>query len=189
MKPIIKGLIVSLSALIVISALWIAYGERLSQKDALPDSYALLAQFEKEGVPDFEANEVVPGAALRVRRLSEFKGKVIILSFWASWCGPCVEEFPSLMKMANHFNGDVLVVGVSADLKTEDITNFMNVIGVSSKHFVNLWDPSVQIAASYGTNKIPENYIITKDFKLARKLSNDIDWMSADVLDYLSSLK
>lgn len=189
MKPIIKGLIVSLSALIVISALWIAYGERISRKDALPDSYALLAQFEKEGVPDFEANEILPGKVLNIRRFSEFKGKTIILSFWASWCGPCVEEFPSLMKMADHFNGDILVVGVSADQKIEDITGFMKVIGASSRHFVNLWDPSTQIAASYGTDKIPENYIITKDFKLARKLSNSIDWMSEDVLAYLESLK
>ena len=134
-----------------------------------------------KAAPDF----VVQDAERKVT-LSEFKGKVVVLNFWASWCPPCVAETPSLVKMQNQLKDKgIIVVAISAD---EDDSAYHRFITKYGMNFVTVRDPTAKIQHLYGTIQIPETYIIDRDGVLRRKFANAFDWSTPEVTDYLSKL-
>ena len=119
-------------------------------------------------------------------RLSDLKGKVVVLNFWATWCPPCVEEAPSLNALQHRIaplGGTVL--GVSLD---EDQTAYENFLRSYEIAFPNFRDPSKKIALDYGTTMYPESYIINREGRLDRKIIGPQDWTSADMTTYLDSI-
>ena len=123
--------------------------------------------------------------------LSDLRGKVVVLNFWASWCPPCVEEAPSLNRLHEYIasrNG--LVLGVAADEDPQAFTKFIVDQRVS---FPTYRDPGTKehaspIAFSYGTAMIPETYIIDRRGKIARKVIGAQKWDSPEMRAYLDSL-
>jgi cytochrome c biogenesis protein CcmG, thiol:disulfide interchange protein DsbE len=118
--------------------------------------------------------------------LSQFRGQVVVLNFWASWCPPCISETPSLVSMQRrlHDNG-VVVVAISEDEDEADYRRFIKNYGIG---FVTVRDPSQRIKHLYGTVQIPETYIIDRDGILRRKFVNAVDWNSPEVVQFLLSL-
>ena len=134
-----------------------------------------------KAAPDF----VVQDAERRVT-LSQFKGQVVVLNFWASWCPPCVAETPSLVRMQQKLKDKgVIVVAISAD---EDDGAYHRFISKYGMDFVTVRDPSAKIQHMYGTIQIPETYIIDRDGVLRRKFANAFDWSTPEVTDFLSKL-
>ena len=134
-----------------------------------------------KAAPDF----VVQDAERRVT-LSQFKGQVVVLNFWASWCPPCVAETPSLVRMQQKLKDKgVIVVAISADEDDGAYHRFINKYGMD---FVTVRDPSAKIQHMYGTIQIPETYIIDRDGVLRRKFANAFDWSTPEVTDFLSKL-
>jgi len=114
-----------------------------------------------------------------------FGGKVLVLNFWATWCGPCLEELPSLNRFQQDFrNNGVVVVGISIDKNEQKYRNFLKRIPMS---FQTARDAKADIAAEYGTFQYPETYII-KDGRVMRKYGEAEDWVSSDVTGYIRSL-
>lgn len=189
MSPILKGAVVASVFLVLSVLLFLSVDEDIRREAPPPAGYGLLSRFESEGVPDFEAPLVKQGVPTGANmKLSDYRGKIIILSFWATWCAPCIEEFPSMVQLIEKFNGEVVMIGVSADQRPADIESFLKTYKVDSRFFVNLWDPSTGIATKYGTEKIPENYIIGRDLKLIRKVTTVRDWFAPDVVAYFEAL-
>lgn len=186
MSPLKRGLLVFISILLIALSFWILVSRvRESAQTTSSNPYLKMTDFEHEGVPDFTATDT----SGHTYKLSQWKGKVVLLSFWATWCAPCVEEFPSLMRMLDQFPNDIVMVGVSADQSKKDIDDFITMFGGKQKNnFFSLWDPSLQIASTYGTEQIPENYIIDRNMKLIKKFSNSENWTSPDMLAYLKQL-
>jgi peroxiredoxin len=134
-----------------------------------------------KAAPDF----VVQDAERRVT-LSQFKGQVVVLNFWASWCPPCVAETPSLVRLQQKLKDKgVVVVAISADEDEGAYKRFINKYGMD---FVTVRDPSAKIQHMYGTIQIPETYIIDRDGMLRRKFANAFDWSTPEVNDFLSQL-
>ncbi len=118
--------------------------------------------------------------------LSQFKGQVVVLNFWASWCPPCIAETPSLVKMQQQMKAKgIVVVAISADEDAEAYHRFIQKYGMD---FVTVRDPSAKIQHLYGTIQIPETYIIDRDGILRRKFANAFDWSTPEVTDFLSHL-
>jgi thiol-disulfide isomerase/thioredoxin len=120
--------------------------------------------------------------------LSDLRGHVVVLNFWASWCGPCVEEAPSLNLLQQRIaalGGTVL--GIDAGVN-EDQASYEKFLSNYQISFPTYLDTSKQIAASYGTTVYPETYIIGPDGKFDRKLIGAQDWNSPQMVTYLASL-
>lgn len=118
--------------------------------------------------------------------LSQFRGQVIVLNFWATWCSPCVQEIPSLVEMQRRMKAKgVTVIAVSVDVDENAYRQFIK------NHNVNLLtvrDPSGKTNAAYGTFKFPESYIIDRKGIIQHKFLGAVDWTDQQVIDLLNGL-
>jgi len=108
--------------------------------------------------------------------LSQFRGKVVILNFWATWCPPCREEMPSMEQLHRDFENKGLVmlaVNVEANGK-EVVTDFLKKTPYS---FPILLDGSQAVQNSYGVFRFPESFIIDRNGIVVEKIIGARDWL------------
>jgi len=118
--------------------------------------------------------------------LSHFRGQVVVLNFWATWCPPCVEETPSLVRMqARLKDKGVVVLGVSIDDDNAAYHKFLKQYNVN---MVTVRDEAKKAATLYGTFGWPESYVIDRNGVIRRKFIGPVDWTSPEVTEYLSRL-
>lgn len=160
--------------------------------DRLPDwmgttknQHLFIDQLEQVGAIDFDSKNL-EGQSFS---LSQFKGKLVILSFWASWCAPCVEEFPSMVSLLKKYPDQVVMVAVSSDYSREDIDVFFKSLNLSEKlpNLYVTWDPDHLISQKYEVQRLPESFILGKDQKLLRKVVGSIKWDDQDAMSFFSS--
>ena len=123
--------------------------------------------------------------------LSDFRGKIVVLNFWGTWCPPCVEETPALNKLQRYLaSRDGLVLGVAADEDPAAYERFLRDHGVVFETYrdPNTKDNHSPIAESYGTVMVPETYIIDKQGKIVRKMIGLQAWDSPEMLAYFDSI-
>jgi cytochrome c biogenesis protein CcmG, thiol:disulfide interchange protein DsbE len=123
--------------------------------------------------------------------LTDLKGKVVVLNFWASWCPPCVEETPALNRLQKHIESRKgVILGVAADEDPAAYEKFLRDQGVI---FPTYRDPSTNdnhspIAQTYGTSMYPETYVIDRRGKIARKFIGFQQWDSPEMLAYFDAI-
>jgi cytochrome c biogenesis protein CcmG, thiol:disulfide interchange protein DsbE len=118
--------------------------------------------------------------------LSDLRGKVVILNFWATWCPPCVDETPSLVALQRQIAPKgATVIGIDLDDDPKAYTRFVQTYGLD---FPTYRDPSRKIAEEYGTYMYPETYIIDRRGRIARKIVGGQDWTSPQMTAYLDSI-
>jgi cytochrome c biogenesis protein CcmG/thiol:disulfide interchange protein DsbE len=118
--------------------------------------------------------------------LSQFRGQVVVLNFWGSFCPPCIEETPSLVQMqARLKNKGVVVFAVSID---EDDAAYHKFLRDFNVNLVTVRDGQQKSSSLYGTFGWPETYVIDRNGVIRRKFIGAVDWSSPEVVDYLSKL-
>lgn len=117
--------------------------------------------------------------------LSDFKGKVVVVNFWATWCPPCIEEMPSMEKLHQKFKGDDFVLlainaeengrpAVERFLKNKNFT------------FPILLDGDAKVQQIYGVYRFPETIIINRQGEIVTKVLGGRDWMDEEIVSVLS---
>lgn len=137
----------------------------------------------KEG-PDFS----LPNLDEKTVRLSDYRGKVVFLNFWATWCKPCREEMPSMEVLYRNFEKDGLVVlAVSIDRVTtkKDIPPFIKSLNLTFPVLVDSWG---QTDKRYKLMGVPETYIIDQQGILREKIIGPRDWTVLDNLQTITGL-
>jgi cytochrome c biogenesis protein CcmG, thiol:disulfide interchange protein DsbE len=118
--------------------------------------------------------------------LSQFRGQVVLLNFWATWCPPCIQETPSLVRMqARMKDKGVVVLAVSIDADDAAYHKFLKEYSVN---MVTVRDEAKKASNLYGTFGWPETYVIDRKGVIRRKFIGPVDWTSPEITDYLSKL-
>lgn len=116
--------------------------------------------------------------------LPDFKGKLLVLNFWASWCPPCVQETPSLSQFAAAYKSKgVVVLGISVD---KDEKAYRGFIQKFKPNFLTARE--FKIHEDYGTFMYPETYIIDSKGKVLHKLAEPVEWMDPRMTQLIDSL-
>jgi peroxiredoxin len=133
--------------------------------------------------PDFVLNGI-DGKSVR---LSDYRGKVVFLNFWATWCPPCRSEMPSIERLNRKMDGhDFVILAVSID--GFETTQLKNMISPSNYTFTVLHDPEQKVADIYLISGIPTTYIIDKDGMIVDKSVGAEYWDSDKRIKQLLSL-
>jgi cytochrome c biogenesis protein CcmG, thiol:disulfide interchange protein DsbE len=129
--------------------------------------------------PDFAVSDGASSV-----RLANYRGKVVLLNFWASWCAPCVEELPSLLKL-HHDDPNLVVLAVSIDVDPDAYSTF-----IRNRHvdLITVRDPDKTAAALYHTSMWPESYAIDRNGFIRRKFVGATDWSDPEIRTFLESL-
>jgi cytochrome c biogenesis protein CcmG/thiol:disulfide interchange protein DsbE len=131
--------------------------------------------------PDFTVQD-----SERKVTLSQYRGQVVVLNFWATWCPPCVEETPSLIQMNDRLKDKgITLVGVSVDVDADAYHRFIKQHKID---YLTVRDVDQKSNNLYGTFKFPETYIIDRNGVLRRKFIGPVDWNSREITEFLSKM-
>jgi peroxiredoxin len=134
--------------------------------------------------PDFALSDLND----KPHRLSDFRGKVVFLNFWATWCKPCREEMPSMEILNKNFEKDGLVIlAVSIDrvTTTKDIPPFVKGMNLTFPVLIDSWG---QTDKPYKRMGVPETFIIDQNGIIREIVIGPRDWTRLDSLEILSKL-
>lgn len=134
------------------------------------------------GAPDF--NLLDPNGTLV--GLSNYRGKLVLLNFWATWCGPCREEMPSLENLNRSFDDQGLaILAVNQRENAALVTRFMKTNGLN---FTTPLDTTGRVAGYYRVYGIPVSYLIDANGQLIGMRSGPLDWATPAVIGVFRKL-
>jgi thiol-disulfide isomerase/thioredoxin len=125
-----------------------------------------------------------PSLNLADHPLRQLRGRVVVLNFWASWCAPCLEEFPSLEALQQQMPG-ITVLAVSFDTSQKAYDTFLQ------HHRIDLrtaLDTTGRSNAAYGTAMPPETWVIDPQGIIRRRFIGPQDWTSPEIESYLRAI-
>jgi peroxiredoxin len=148
--------------------------------------------FLKIGIQFIKGDKKAPNFSLedlkgKKLELRNFKGKVVFLNFWATWCGPCKEEMPSIEALYQQFKEkDFVFLTISVDYEgKKPVKEF---IEKQRYTFPVLLDPKCETLDLYKVTRIPTTFIIDKNRKIIGKATGPRDWKSPEAISLLNLL-
>ncbi|MGH8701710.1 MAG: TlpA family protein disulfide reductase [Burkholderiales bacterium] len=122
----------------------------------------------------------------RAHRLAEYRGKVVLVNFWATWCAPCRDEMPSIQRLKEKLAGKPFVVlAVNLDEPEARVRKFLSQMKVD---FTVLLDPEKKAAKAWDARILPVSFVIGPDGRIHYSLVGDLDWGDDRVVSRISEL-
>jgi len=138
---------------------------------------------EGERAPGFS---LLDAASQTPVSLADYRGRVVFLNFWATWCEPCEAEMPAMEQVYRRFAGDDFeMLAVSVDEDAAEIDAFRERLELG---FPILHDPEKQVADRYQSFRFPETWWIDRDGVLVARFIGPRDWTARAYLDRLERL-
>lgn len=157
------------------------------QTQELPTSYKILDDLENKGL--YEGEDIkIKDLEGRVLPLKSYQGKIVVLSFWATWCEPCVEEFPSFLKLLDQFPEKVVLIAISHDEDPQDVKEFVGAFDGFRKNMVLTMDSNKALSRAFGVDRLPEGFIFDAQGKLQKKIIGIQDWATPSALEFFKHL-
>ena len=133
--------------------------------------------------PDFELEDTKGNKV----SLSDLRGKVVMVNFWATWCPPCIEEMPSMERLNEVLAGeDFVMLAINTEENGRSVVPAF--LEKTAYTFPVLYDDKGVVQKRYGVFKFPESFIIHKDGTVAEKIIGPLDWSSLKTITYFKDL-
>lgn len=119
--------------------------------------------------------------------LAAYRGKVVMVNIWATWCPPCRQEMPSMQRLYEKFKGEnfeILAVSIDSEGR-EAVAPFMRKMNLT---FPALLDPGETIRPLYGITGVPESFIIDKKGIVVEKIIGPANWATPEVFLFFKDL-
>lgn len=154
---------------------WILKG-RKSPSNSGPPSLSLLSDpysvSKAKPAPRFELKD----ASGKVHRLHDYRDKLVLLHFWASWCPPCLDEIPQWVELATRFKDQpVQLVAISLDDAWEEAQKVLPDRNLPA-NLISVLDVTTKLPEEYGTYQFPETYLLDGEQKIIAKWVGPQDW-------------
>ena len=118
--------------------------------------------------------------------LGAYRGRVLVLNVWATWCAPCREEMPSLQRLSERYPERLAVVGLTVDEDTHLAREFLLKYGI---RFANASDPSGAVAEGLlGVVAYPDTFIVGPDGRLVEHVTGGREWDGEEMVSLLDNL-
>ena len=175
----------AISAMTALAVFLLAVSPRAPAAQAAPDFKAVPKLQEVKdhpAAPDF----TLPNAAGKKVSLRDYRGKVVFLNFWATWCESCREEMPSMERLYKEFKGQGLeIVAVNVKEKRQDALAFAKELNLT---YPVLLDPEGEVGLLYGAFGLPVTYLIDRKGVVLARLWGPADWYSPAARKLFSAL-
>jgi thiol-disulfide isomerase/thioredoxin len=132
-----------------------------------------------ERAPDFTVSD-----GFTTVHLASYRGHPVLLNFWASWCGPCIEELPSLLQLHRDMP-NLVILAVSID---DDPAAYSSFIASHHIDLITVRDASESAPRLFHTDMWPESYAINQQGYIERKFIGAQDWSSPEIRAFLKTL-
>ncbi|MGH8066548.1 MAG: peroxiredoxin family protein [Candidatus Entotheonellia bacterium] len=151
--------------------------------DALFAALGIRRPAEPSEAPDFTLMTLAGQPA----RLREFRGKLVLLNFWATWCAPCLHEMPSMERLYQTFKQtDFVLLAVSMDRQGEEVARpFVENLKLT---FPVLLDSTLEVSRQYSVRGLPTSYLIDPDGRLIGAVIGARDWYRTEAKALLAGL-
>ena len=119
-------------------------------------------------------------------RLAAYRGKVVLVNFWATWCEPCRDEMPTIEKLKEKFSGRPFVVlAINVDEPESRIRKFLSAMPLS---FIVLLDHERKLTRSWNVRLLPASYVVAPDGTVRFSAAGELDWSTPEVVERVASL-
>ena len=119
-------------------------------------------------------------------RLADYRGRVVLVNFWATWCGPCRDEMPSIQRLKEKLAGrPFAVLAVNLDEPESRIRKFLSGMKLD---FTILLDPGRKAARAWDARILPASFVIGSDGRIRYSLVGEINWDNEHVVARISEL-
>ena len=128
----------------------------------------------------------LPDLQGRTHRLSDYRGKVVLINFWATWCAPCREEMPSIERLRQAMQGKPFaVLAVNLAEPEPRIRQFLQSMPLG---FPVLLDANMSATNAWKVRQLPASFVVGPEGRIRYTYIGDLDWSSAAVRQTLSEL-
>ena len=155
----------------------------------------LISEFLKNELEDFElskekkniSNLTFKDHKEKEISFSDFKGKILLVNFWATWCAPCIKEMPSLDRLETKINGDFDVIAISVDRDgVEKVTDFFDENKISNLE--KFFDIKNSLAKEMNLYGVPTTFFVNKEGDLIGYYQGDMEWDNDTVINFINYL-